>query len=60
MTIKQVFKLNINYLSSPYIFYTDNDYPINGTYYEGTFIYTTLTDYPQLDTQRSSGGVIKK
>lgn len=50
MTIKQVFKLNIDYSSSPYVFYTNGNYPINGTDYTGRFIYTALTDYPQLDT----------
>jgi len=60
MTIKQVFKLNIDYSSSPYVFYTSGDYPIDGVYYSGRFVYTALTDYPQLDTSGSSGGVIKK
>lgn len=49
MTIKQVFKLNIDYSSSPYFFYTDGTYSINGNDYYGDFIYTNLTDYPQLD-----------
>lgn len=57
MTIKQVMKLNVDYSSSPYIFYTYGDYPINGAYYAGIFIYTTLTDYPQLNTSGSSGNL---
>lgn len=60
MTMKQVFKLNIEYSSSPYVFYTDAGYlVVNGISYIGLFVYTTLTDYPQLNTSGSSGGDIK-
>lgn len=60
MTTKTVNQLNIIYTNSPYIFKTDWQYSVNGNYYSGIFVYTALTDYPQLNTSSSSGGDSEK